>query len=205
MLGQFQAVGAGDRDVGVLERLDYRIKGIAAPPHQHQHVAIAQRPPIAGMAGHRAACDQPLDLGLDASGELYFRACHRHAVERRAPALDVLLVVGFRQFPEIDQTRPSVGQRIVNRISDIGGMDAAIDRLLAEHVIDGLQDRRPRAKRVGERHRIEFQAGILEFLPQRAAAQIEFARGRALKRKNRLLLVADREDGARDTVARAFT
>ena len=44
----------------------------------------------------------------------------------------------------------------------------------------------------------------VNFLFQRAALQIEFARRCALKRKDRLFLVADREDGALDAVARAF-
>ena len=39
---------------------------------------------------------------------------------------------------------------------------------------------------------------------QPPAAAVEFARGGALKRKDRLLLVADREDRAPDAVARAF-
>ncbi len=71
-------------------------------------------------------------------------------------------------------------------------------------MIDRLQDRRPRAERIGERHRIEFQPGILEFFLQCPAAQVEFVRRGALKRKDRLLLVADREDGAHDAVARAL-
>ena len=63
MLGELEPVGAGDRNIGVLERLDHRIERIAAPPHQHQHVAVAQRPAVAEAAGHGALFDQRLDLG----------------------------------------------------------------------------------------------------------------------------------------------
>ena len=92
----------------------------------------------------------------------------------------------------------------MHRIAVIGGMDAAVDRLVAKHMIDRLQDRRPGAERIGERHRIEFQPGIAEFLLQPPAPGIEFVRRGALKRKDRLLLVADRKDRARDAIARAF-
>src|SRR5207247_3516906 len=94
-------------------------------------------------------------------------------------------------------------QCLVHRIS-ILRMNAAVDILITKHMIDGLQDRRSRTERVGERHRIEFQASIPELLVQPSAAAVKFARGGALERKDRLLLVADREDRANDALARAF-
>ena len=68
------------------------------------------------------------------------------AVERRAPAFDVLLVVGDRKLPEIDLAWARIGQRIVQRIGFFG-VDAAIDRLIAKHMVDRLQDRLSRAER----------------------------------------------------------
>src|SRR5690242_4724886 len=94
---------------------------------------------------------------------------------------------------------------MMDGIADIGRMDAAIDRLLAEDVIDRLQDRWPRAERIVEGDRIEFQPGSLELLFQFAPARVELLRGRALEREDRLFLVADCEDGADDPVARACT
>ena len=203
MLGQLEAIGAGDRNAGVLQRLDHGVERIAAPPHQHQHVAIAQRPAVALAAGHHAAADQRLDLGLNAPGKLHFGAGRGDAVERRAPAFDVLPVVGFREFPEIDLARAGVGQRVMDRISDIDRMDAAKNILLAKHLIDRMQDRRPRPERISKRHRIELQSGALELPLQCPAAQVEFAWRSALKRKDRLLLVADREHRSHQAVARA--
>src|SRR6267143_2428040 len=49
-------------------------------------------------------------------------------------------------------------------------------RLFPKHVIDRLQDRRARTERVGERYRIEFQAGIDKLFFQASAAGVEFAR-----------------------------
>src|SRR6202165_2296747 len=48
MFGQFQPVGAGNGNAGVLQRLDHGVEGVAAPPHQDQHVAIAQAAARAG-------------------------------------------------------------------------------------------------------------------------------------------------------------
>ena len=91
----------------------------------------------------------------------------------------------------------------MHRIGRFRRMDAAIDRLVAEHMVDRLQDRRSRAERIGERDRIEFQPGVLELLLQLPPARVEFPRRRALEREDRLLLVADREHGAHHAVARA--
>jgi hypothetical protein len=82
-------------------------------------------------------------------------------------------------------------------------MDTSENILLAEYVVDRLQYRRPRPERIGEGDRIELQPGILELLLQRPAAQVEFARSRALKRKDRLLLVADGKHGSHQAVTRA--
>src|ERR1700732_1079091 len=93
---------------------------------------------------------------------------------------------------------------MMDRITDIDGMDTAINILFPKNVVDRLQDPRSRAERIDEGDRIEFQAGGLEFRLQLASAHIEFMRGRALERKDRLLLVADGEDGAGNAVARAL-
>ena len=91
----------------------------------------------------------------------------------------------------------------MDRISGLDRMDAAEDILLAEHMVDRMQDRRSRPERIGKGHRIELQPGVLELPLQRPAAQVEFARGRALEREDRLLLVADREHRAHHAIARA--
>ena len=83
----------------MLQGLDDRIEEVAAAAHQDEHVAIAEPTPGAFRAGHGAACNQPLDLGLDAFRELDLGTRHRHAVEWRAPALDVRAIVGLDQWP----------------------------------------------------------------------------------------------------------
>ena len=142
VLGQLEPVGARNGNIGVLQRLDHRIERVAAASHQHQHVAIAQRPARAVAAGHGAAFDQRFDFGLNAPGKFDFCTHQRDAVERRTPAFEVLLVIGDSQFPEIDQARAGVFQRIMDRIAIIDRMNAAIDVLIAKHMIDRMQDRR---------------------------------------------------------------
>ncbi len=103
--------------------------------------------------------------------------------------------------PKLDQARAGIAKRVVDRIADVGGMDAAINRFVAEHVIDGLQDRRARPERIGERDLIEFQARVGEFPLQFAATLVELAGRRALEREDRLLFVADGKHGAEHAVA----
>ena len=103
------------------------------------------------------------DLALDTPGELYLGARLRQAIERRSPTFDVLLFVRQLQFPELNQAWRGISQRVVNGIADVRRMNAAVDLLLAKHVIDRLQDRGARAEGVGERNRIELQSRILEF------------------------------------------
>ncbi len=150
------------------------------------------------------ARNQPLDLGLDPPGEFDLGAGDRDAIERRAPALDVLAVVGLGKVPQLDQARPGIGQRVVDRVADVGRVDAAVDRRLAKHMVDRLQDRRSRPERIGEGDGVEGQAGIEEALLQIPPALVELVRGGALEREDRLLLVADREDRPHDAVAGAL-
>src|SRR5262249_11100894 len=140
---------------------------------------------------------------LDAPGEFDLRACHRDAVEWRAPALDVLAIIRLCQIPELDQAGACVGQRMMYRVADVGRMNAAVDRLLAEALRDQLQDRPRAPEGVGERHRIECETGIGKAPLQITPPLIEFVRRGALEGKDRLLLVADCKDRARRAVARA--
>src|SRR5438045_2088230 len=93
---------------------------------------------------------------------------------------------------------------MVNGISGLDGVDAAVNLHFAKHVVDCLQDRRSRAERVGERDRIEFQSGVDELPLQQPAARVEFAGRGALKGKDRLFLVTDREDRTLDALTRAL-
>ncbi len=62
VFGEFQPVGAGHGNAGVLQRLDDGVEKVAAAPHQHQHVAIGKAATIAEASGHGAAGDEPPDL-----------------------------------------------------------------------------------------------------------------------------------------------
>src|SRR3954470_21459753 len=83
-------------------------------------------------------------------------------------------------------------------------VDAAIDSLLAKDMIDRMQNCRARPERVVERDRIELELSTLEFPFELIPASIELSGFSALKRENRLLLVADSEDSAVQALARTF-
>ncbi len=139
-------------NAGVLQRLDHGVERVAAPPHQHQHVAVAQRPAACLAARHGAAADQRLDLGLDAPGQLHFGAGRGDAVERRAPALRC---PARRRAPRDPRDRSGSGPHRRAHWSGSVAFSTAwmllIDLVLAEHVVDRMQDRRARAERIGER------------------------------------------------------
>src|SRR5207302_8217223 len=60
------------------------------------------------------------------------------------------------------------------------------------------------SERVGKGNRLEIEFGRFESRAEALPALRELTRCRALKREDRLLLVADREDRAGDAIARAF-
>src|SRR2546423_14563765 len=93
---------------------------------------------------------------------------------------------------------------MVNGISGLDGVDAAVNLHFAKHVVDCLQDRRSRAEGVGERDWIEFQSGVEELPLQQPAARVEFAGRGALKGKDRLFLVAERGDSTLGALSSAL-
>ncbi len=84
----------------------------------------------------------------------------------------------------------------------VGG-DAAIDIGGGEHRIDRAEHIRPGAERVVEPHLPPSDLGSAEQRREISPHLLVFARRRALERKDRLLLVADREQGAGEEAARA--
>ena len=135
--------------------------------------------------------------------KLYLGARHRNAVEWRAPALDLVALVGLRQRPQLDQPGTGVVERLVRRHAVAIGGDAPVDVGRAERVFDRAQHGRAGAERIGERDRLERETGRRKAAADALPPRIELARRRALEREDRLLLVADREDRALDAVARA--
>ena len=143
-----------------------------------------------------------LDRVGDARGKLRFRAGFRNRVERRRPAFDVLPFVGFRQIPDIDDAGRRVGQRLVDRTAVRRGVDAAVDRLVLEHRIDRVQDRQAGAEREAEPDvLVPRKLRAFEVAPELPMPPVELVRRCALKREDRLLLVADGEDCARHAAA----
>ena len=187
----------------MLESLDNRIECAPAPPHQHQHIAVAQRAALVARPGHGAGGNQRSDLRLDPPRQAYFGTRLRDMIERRTPAFHVIACVRHLDLPEIDQRRGCVLQRHMRRHAVEIGCDALVNAGILEGAGDRLQNTFAGPERIGERYGIETQPGCFESLLDVSSAMIEFARHGTLKREDRLLLIANRKDRALDAVARA--
>src|SRR6185437_14009600 len=165
----------------------------SAPANQHHDVTVARRPSV---ETHRLArVDQVPHGSGDAARQQDARTDLAHSVEGRVPAFNRLALLRLDRVPDFDHTGLRIGQRDVRRDTPlrIRG-DAWADVL--EHKIDGVEYALARAKGMFELAVLKIQAAIPVPLPEIVAHRCEFARSRVLEGENRLLFVADREDGA---------
>src|SRR5215471_20998717 len=201
LLGQDQAVSAGDRDAPLLERAQQFADEFVSPPHQHYHVAGTDR---------TAACPQRLtaieptfdrrrdrlrktSAGFgDAAGD--YRQCREIAILvgsrlHRRPQLDEPGLAGARSY----MVDPTAVQRY-----------SVICDLAPENRVDGLQYRLGRAKRDLQWHHPPFLLGRGDALFEMPPHAPEGMRVGSLKAVDRLLCVTDSKNCA-GAVARTFT
>ena len=134
MLGEHQPIGAGDRDMRVLERANDGFEQGPALAHQHQHVACA-----------RALLDPELDVPCDLACQAHLRARLGQLVERRVPGLDLTFARGFDRVPDLHDPRCGVGQRLVDRVDGIGG-ESGKGLGSSKDLVDGAEHIRAGAK-----------------------------------------------------------
>jgi hypothetical protein len=143
-------------------------------------------------------------MGGDAPRQLDTRALFAHRVERRIPALLVRVRLGrLDQRPQLDQPGRGIGQGFVRRYAGFVAGDARVNFACTEHAVDRTQHNLAGAEGMMKAQIAPAPFGTVELTGEIAAHLVEGVRRRALKREDRLLLVADREDGALDIVARA--
>ena len=186
MLGEHQAIGAGDLHLDPLERPDDRLEQFAALAHQDQNVAVA-RFVLVDQLAHRTS---------DAPRQLHPRAGLAHGIERRVPAFDLLAVVRLLRLPDFDRARRRVGQRDVRRKSVQIGGDAQRHVRPLEHLVHRGQNDRTGAERMLELADDEVLFALFVRGLEVAQHLGEFFRRGVLERIDRLLFVADREHGA---------
>ena len=141
-------------------------------------------------------CASPLrDVLGDALGELDHAAGAALGVERRIPGLDVLALVGLGRVPDLDQARRRLRQRLVDR--RLGSADnpacAAGGRNTVSTAPSTFSPERNECLNSVETNGVRRCSCSAS---KCGAHRREFAGRRALEREDRLLLVADREDGA---------
>ena len=135
LLHQQHAVGAGDRNAGVLQRADHRRGERIAPPHENENIAGLDLPLLAFEHASLGAVEPRLDGGGDALAEPLHRA---HAAVLILPRLESghLRCLGFLlDVPELDQPRRLLAKGSVgDRRLQPGSVPSR--RLLCEHRID---------------------------------------------------------------------
>jgi hypothetical protein len=106
MLGEHEAVGAGDIDLLVFQRTDNRFEQFAALAHQHENIAIAQG--AATGADGLAALHQSSHRSCNPARQPHARAGLAGLVERGIPAVDIRAFFRLDRFPDLDQARRCV-------------------------------------------------------------------------------------------------
>src|SRR6516165_1141161 len=99
MFGQDQAVGARDRNGGIFEGTDDRLKQRAALAHQDENVSRSYGVPVVAAPNRFSALHPAADRTRDRARELGARTRLRRGVERRVPGLDLGLVVRLDELP----------------------------------------------------------------------------------------------------------
>ena len=195
LVGQHQAVGAGDRDLQVLQLADQQLLQDAAARQEDHDVAGPDRLP---GRGERHAIEPPFeDLPRDRPGEAGLAAQAALEPVGQLPVLGLGGGLALDERPDLDQAWCARPEALVR--GPVLAADHAVAGVrVGEHRIDEVQDRLGRAERAAERLR---PPGLAAGAGARLQDLAEGAVGRdvgALHAHDRLLLVADHEQGAPD-------
>ena len=198
--GDVEPVGAGHGDPALLQRADHRLEEGVAGAHEDEDVAGPHRPlPPAAALVHaigRERRAQRLNLARDAVGEFARGVVLGQRVDGDAPFRIDIAGFGLDARPHLDERRQALLDALV------AGPDVALlhqpvlMRHGGEHAVDGREDPGGRAERGLQSHPFEGLAAGTKARLERRAHALEHQRGRALEREDRLLVVADDEEGA---------
>ena len=191
-LAEIEPVDARDLDALALQRADQRVHELVAPPYQHHEMSGMQRLAVAGAP---LLTDQSLGMHRNQAGQPFVRQGMRRAC---AGAFDVrgvgLVLAGGDQRPQLDAAGFVLAAGQVDHVARTG--DAARGLDLTEHPVDRLQNGRRRAERDVEFDRHEDPVGDAAAFAEPLPHLLQLAGVGALEPEDRLLGVADGEDGA---------
>src|SRR5262249_22313196 len=195
MLGEHEAVSAGDVDIFIFQGADNRLEQFAALAHQHQDVAIAQSAtfPPDRLAGF----DKPPYRAGDSPRQPDPRTGLADLIEWRIPAVDLGAFFRFDRIPDFDQTGRRVRKRNMWGKSVGVGRDARCNGVTTEYGIDRGQDVGSGAERMLELAKYETAPASSMRALEVTAHFGKFFRRRILERIDRLFLIADREHSPR--------
>src|SRR5262249_6024635 len=133
----------------------------------------------------------------DLGREPHLRARFDELIEGRIPGLDLALVRRLGRVPDLHQPGRGVGERFMHGLDRVGG-EAGKGLRTPEDLIDRTEHVWARAGRMAEAQVAKVVFNRPGERIERPVHDLEFARGRALEREDRLLLVADGENRALD-------
>ena len=199
MFGESEPVGAGDRDMHLFQRADHRLEERAALAHENHDVAGANAPhPAAALVVDtlgRVRREPTRDGDGDPAGEHDRRLLFADEIERQPPVARIVALFGADRLPEFDERRQVRLPRRVHRLH-IVGLEGRGNFLRSRRLRRRFRESRRRTKR---HIQFDMREGLLRRFDARLefpAHLIEHMRRCALKRVDRLFLVADGEEGA---------
>ena len=199
VLGQLQPVGPGHRHLRLLQGADHRLEERPAAAHQNHHVAGADRAAPARLlvfyAFARVRRDQGRDFRCDPFGHHDRRVAGVALVERHFPVARLRCLIALHHRPELDHAGQVILPGLVHRLRPVGRQPVVMI-LDGKHAVDRVEN-----ALAGPEGALEFDKGELLLRLQHApldvaAHRVEGTRLRTLEGEDRLLLVADREEGA---------
>ena len=191
-LAEVQPVDARHLDTLALQRAHQRVHELVASSHQHHEVAGMQ---LLAIARASLRADQALGMHGDQLGQPLVgqggptTAAGAHDIRRVG-----LVLAADDQRPQFDPAGLVLAAGQMDHVARLGDTLRCLD--LAEHPVDRIEHGRRRAERDVEFDRHEHAVGDAAAFVEPLAHLLQLARIGALEAEDRLLGVADSENGA---------
>ena len=193
LLGQDQPVGAGHRDVALLQRTQQLADKLVAAPYQHHDIAGANWA-AAGLE-HLSVIEPASYGGCDRKRKPCAGLGDALACDRQRDRVGRLFRLRQYRRPDLDEPRmPGTGRNVANLAAFEGY--AVMRCLMPENHVDRMQYRLGRPKRDIEGHDPPILSGGSDALFEIPPHRHESARVGALKTVDRLLCVPDGKNRA---------
>ena len=201
VLQQLQSIGARHRHALFFQRADHRIEEGVAAAHENHHIARADGAAQAVLVADafRRIRPQPArDEIADAPRQNGRRIMLVLQIDRHSPVAVFRGVARAHQRPDLHHARQIAFQRAMCGVDVIAINQPAPVASISEYGVHAGEDPRRGTKGELQRHAGEIEFGFARPRFELAAHLVELVGLRALKGIDGLLLVAYREEGARE-------